>query len=203
VNDLYKTYKVRLWMSAVNPASFSSNAVNTPPSGIGPGAINMHSQSGPNFDSSYTMSYGTDTDPYGAVPPYQVPYNTYTPNYPAIPGINNSFEPTQQIPVAQQQTFGLEGLAQQFGMMQPFAAQPQYAAPNYAGAPYNSQPPIMPPAQAQRRKQMEPIGAGRGLPQGQQQQQQAVAARRNGQEGVNRLPASGDLDWEAIGVFRR
>jgi hypothetical protein len=28
VNDLYKLYKVRLWMSAVNPASFSTNAIN-------------------------------------------------------------------------------------------------------------------------------------------------------------------------------
>jgi hypothetical protein len=35
VNDLYKLYKVRLWMSAVNPASFSTNAINQPPTGIG------------------------------------------------------------------------------------------------------------------------------------------------------------------------
>lgn len=41
--DLCKLYKVRLWMSAVNPASFSTNAINQPPTGIGPGAIVTHS----------------------------------------------------------------------------------------------------------------------------------------------------------------
>lgn len=92
VNDLYKLYKVRLWMSAVNPASFSPNAINQPPTGIGPGAITS-SGAGNGFDTSYTMAYGTDPDPYGAVPPYQLPINTYNPNYPGIPGIHNSFAP--------------------------------------------------------------------------------------------------------------
>ena len=27
---------------------------------------------GPDFDNTYTMAYGTDPDPYGAIPPYQV-----------------------------------------------------------------------------------------------------------------------------------
>ncbi|KAF2812501.1 PSP1-domain-containing protein [Mytilinidion resinicola] len=41
VTDLFKVYKTRIWMSAVNPASFAS-AIGTsipPPSAIGPGAI--------------------------------------------------------------------------------------------------------------------------------------------------------------------
>ena len=67
VNDLYKLYKVRLWMSAVNPASFSTNAINQPPTGIGPGAIVTHSQSGPDFDNSYTMVCGTDGGTCGAI----------------------------------------------------------------------------------------------------------------------------------------
>ena len=113
VNDLYKLYKVRLWMSAVNPASFSPNAINQPPTGIGPGAIVHHSQSGPDFDNTYTMAYGTDPDPYGAIPPYQVPYNTYTPNYPGIPGINNSFAPPQDYGA-------VDGMTNQFNMMQPY-----------------------------------------------------------------------------------
>ena len=45
-------------------------------------------------------SYATlvDPDPYGAVPPYQVGYDTYTPNYPAIPGVINSFGPATTNP---------------------------------------------------------------------------------------------------------
>lgn len=42
VTDLFKQYKVRIWMSAVNPASVVNPAGNTqipPPSAIGPGAI--------------------------------------------------------------------------------------------------------------------------------------------------------------------
>lgn len=39
------------------------------------------------------MAYGQDPDPYGAVPPYSIGYQTYTPNYPAIPGVANSFAP--------------------------------------------------------------------------------------------------------------
>lgn len=94
VNDLYKLYKVRLWMSAVNPASFSPNAINQPPTGIGPGAVtNNLDQYRPDFDNSYSMTYGSDPDPYGAIPPYQVGYNTFVPNYPSIPGMANSFSP--------------------------------------------------------------------------------------------------------------
>lgn len=42
VTDLFKVYKTRIWMSAVNPASFASSAGNSqipPPSAIGPGAV--------------------------------------------------------------------------------------------------------------------------------------------------------------------
>jgi hypothetical protein len=42
VTDLFKQYKVRIWMSAVNPASVVNPAglmQIAPPSAIGPGAI--------------------------------------------------------------------------------------------------------------------------------------------------------------------
>ncbi|KAK1816067.1 hypothetical protein LTR12_009570 [Friedmanniomyces endolithicus] len=90
VTELYRIYKTRIWMSAVNPASFSQHAMGQPPSGVGPGAIT--SDSG-NMNTSYTMAYGADPDPYGAVPPYRVAYDTYDPNYPSIPGVANSFAP--------------------------------------------------------------------------------------------------------------
>ncbi|KXL44714.1 hypothetical protein M433DRAFT_271150 [Acidomyces richmondensis BFW] len=98
ITDLYRIYKTRIWLSAVNPASFSQHALGQPPSGIGPGAITSP-YSGNNQNSglntSYTMAYGQDPDPYGAIPPYQIGYDTYNPNYPAIPGVTNSFEPSQ------------------------------------------------------------------------------------------------------------
>lgn len=42
VTDLFKIYKTRIWMSAINPASFASPslALQTP-SGIGPGAVGV------------------------------------------------------------------------------------------------------------------------------------------------------------------
>ncbi|KAF2493376.1 hypothetical protein BU16DRAFT_78349 [Lophium mytilinum] len=45
VTDLFKVYKTRIWMSAVNPASFASAIGTTipPPSAIGPGAIGSKS----------------------------------------------------------------------------------------------------------------------------------------------------------------
>ncbi|KAK3069263.1 hypothetical protein LTR53_012535 [Teratosphaeriaceae sp. CCFEE 6253] len=90
ITELYRIYKTRIWLSAVNPASFSQHAMGQPPSGIGPGAITPFNG---NASTSYTMAYGADPDPYGAVPPYRVGYDTYDPNYPSIPGVPNSFAP--------------------------------------------------------------------------------------------------------------
>jgi hypothetical protein len=200
VNDLYKLYKVRLWMSAVNPASFSPNAINQPPTGIGPGAIVHHSQSGPDFDNTYTMAYGTDPDPYGAIPPYQVPYNTYTPNYPGIPGINNSF--------AQPQDYGaVDGMTNQFNMMQPYGG-----AQGMQGMQQMHTIGTPPP----QRTRMQPIGAGRGMAQ----QQGGFGGRGNGagynngyqhvqqggvvQHDFSRVTANNThVDWDALGTLRR
>ncbi|RFU34217.1 tRNA pseudouridine synthase, partial [Scytalidium lignicola] len=42
VTDLFKVYKTRIWMSAVNPASFASPSLGLQaPSGIGPGAVGV------------------------------------------------------------------------------------------------------------------------------------------------------------------
>lgn len=45
------------------------------------------------MNSAYTMAYGEDRDPYGAQMPYRIGYETYTPNFPAIPGVPNSYAP--------------------------------------------------------------------------------------------------------------
>lgn len=90
ITELYRIYKTRIWLSAINPASFSQHALGQPPSGIGPGAVPSYNQQ---LNNAYTMAYGPDPDPYGAVPPYRIGYDTYTPNYPGIPGVANSFAP--------------------------------------------------------------------------------------------------------------
>ncbi|EME83249.1 uncharacterized protein MYCFIDRAFT_196582 [Pseudocercospora fijiensis CIRAD86] len=92
ITELYRIYKTRIWLSAINPASFSQHAMGQPPSGIGPGAVGPYNPYAVN--SNYTMAYGEDRDPYGAQMPYRIPYDTYTPNYPSIPGVANSFAPS-------------------------------------------------------------------------------------------------------------
>lgn len=47
VTDLFKIYKTRIWMSAINPASFATPTLGLQaPSGVGPGAVG-HRTSGP------------------------------------------------------------------------------------------------------------------------------------------------------------
>lgn len=49
VTDLFKIYKTRIWMSAINPASFASPTLGIQaPSGIGPGAVSAGRSSGAN-----------------------------------------------------------------------------------------------------------------------------------------------------------
>ncbi|KAI9158384.1 hypothetical protein HJFPF1_06378 [Paramyrothecium foliicola] len=49
VTDLFKIYKTRIWMSAINPASFASPTLGIQaPSGIGPGAVGVGRAGGGN-----------------------------------------------------------------------------------------------------------------------------------------------------------
>lgn len=41
VTDIFKVYKTRIWMSAINPASFVSPSIGQTPSGVGPGAVGV------------------------------------------------------------------------------------------------------------------------------------------------------------------
>lgn len=56
VTDLFKQYKVRIWMSAINPASVvpPGSSMHQPPSAVGPGAI-MHSNA---MGSSHSVGPG-------------------------------------------------------------------------------------------------------------------------------------------------
>lgn len=49
VTDLFKIYKTRIWMSAINPASFASPTLGLQaPSGVGPGAVGLGRAGGSN-----------------------------------------------------------------------------------------------------------------------------------------------------------
>jgi hypothetical protein len=49
VTDLFKIYKTRIWMSAINPASFASPTLGIQaPSGVGPGAVGVGRAAGGN-----------------------------------------------------------------------------------------------------------------------------------------------------------
>ncbi|KAL1306227.1 hypothetical protein AAFC00_004318 [Neodothiora populina] len=63
VTDLYKVYKVRIWMSAINPTTYPSPS-NKPPSTIGPGAME-----GRDTPMDQHVGMYTDPDPHGALPP--------------------------------------------------------------------------------------------------------------------------------------
>ena len=126
-----------------------------------------------------------------------MPLNTYNPNYPAIPGINNSFAPAMG-GMPQQQDFGMDGMMHQFGMMQPFTNQQALMQP------------VAPPP----RRMQQPIGAGRGVPQQQDQAQQQVGGVRTGntyqpaggvaQQDFARVTANNNnVDCDALGMFRR
>ncbi|KAF2138528.1 uncharacterized protein K452DRAFT_311464 [Aplosporella prunicola CBS 121167] len=62
VTDLFKIYKARIWMSAVNPASFAtpSNTLNQlpPPSSLGPGATSSANGAFNNNSMSVRSPYG-------------------------------------------------------------------------------------------------------------------------------------------------
>ncbi|OTB05446.1 hypothetical protein M426DRAFT_22037 [Hypoxylon sp. CI-4A] len=108
VTDLFKIYKTRIWMSAINPASFASPTLGLQaPSGIGPGAVGLgrsggasnterrsnppqESQgafsnggaSGRPFQPSFNQPFGTSDRPSvasSAYPPSGFPYSAYGP----------------------------------------------------------------------------------------------------------------------------
>jgi hypothetical protein len=105
VTDLFKIYKTRIWMSAINPASFATPTLGLQaPSGIGPGAVghgrntgaataerrtNAAQESQGNFPSgnapsrSFQPSFGQQFNPAErsvantGFPPSGLPYSAY------------------------------------------------------------------------------------------------------------------------------
>ncbi|KAI9826159.1 MAG: hypothetical protein M1819_007415 [Sarea resinae] len=59
VTDLFKVYKTRIWMSAINPASFATPSAGLqPPSGIGPGALGFGRENGFEQRQQESPAYG-------------------------------------------------------------------------------------------------------------------------------------------------
>ncbi|KAI1124093.1 hypothetical protein F5Y10DRAFT_38174 [Nemania abortiva] len=84
VTDLFKIYKTRIWMSAINPASFASPTLGLQaPSGVGPGAVGLGRAGGSNNTDRRTNqaqeSQGTFTNanPTGRSfqPAFSAPFN--------------------------------------------------------------------------------------------------------------------------------
>ncbi|KAG5952355.1 hypothetical protein E4U53_001037 [Claviceps sorghi] len=67
VVDLFKIYKTRIWMSAINPASFASPTLGLQaPSGIGPGAVGVNrTHGGERRQTAQTQSQDQQTQPLG------------------------------------------------------------------------------------------------------------------------------------------
>jgi hypothetical protein len=138
VTDLFKIYKTRIWMSAINPASFASPTLGIQaPSGIGPGAVSSGRSSGANdrrqnqpppeqqapgfvqggrgFRPSFNPSFGTER----AIPPASgYPPSNYGYSQPGVFG--GSRTSTSYIPGVSP---GLEGY-QSAAYQQPAEFQP-------------------------------------------------------------------------------
>ncbi|KAI0025818.1 hypothetical protein F4780DRAFT_228717 [Xylariomycetidae sp. FL0641] len=76
VTDLFKIYKTRIWMSAINPASFASPTLGLQaPSGIGPGAVGLGRGGGSNNqDRRPNPSQEAPSRPFQST--FNQPYNT-------------------------------------------------------------------------------------------------------------------------------
>ncbi|KAL3417780.1 PSP1 domain-containing protein [Phlyctema vagabunda] len=72
VTDLFKVYKTRIWMSAINPASFASPSLGLQaPSGIGPGAVGISRSTQNERRAAPSQQHQQQAEPsasYGATP---------------------------------------------------------------------------------------------------------------------------------------
>ena len=130
VTDLFKVYKTRIWMSAINPASFASPSLGLqPPNGVGPGAVgvNRHQSSRQQQQQqpeSYNVARGYPVDRGGPSPmSFQQPLNY---------GYNSFAGPARN-----------GGAAYGMGQIDPFAAfAPDYGMQsNYMTQPGHGQEP--------------------------------------------------------------
>ncbi|KAK1761391.1 protein PSP1 [Echria macrotheca] len=168
VTDLFKIYKTRIWMSAINPASFASPTLGLQaPSGIGPGAVGVGRgtsntdrrqppqqeqqaarPAAPAFPAPYTPDRSVMPGPSYPVPNYPYnpnPYNTFgnpgrSGAMPYNPGVMQSLDP-----------YG--GAFSQSG---DYPGRPRFPTPQGSGAQHDAAVPGMGP-------QADWVGAFQGL----------------------------------------
>ncbi|KAL2019104.1 hypothetical protein VTK56DRAFT_10055 [Thermocarpiscus australiensis] len=155
VTDLFKIYKTRIWMSAINPASFASPTLGLQaPSGVGPGAVVNRSsttsarrqdsqqesqspysgsgQAGRSIQSSFPASFGVDR----AV----VPGSNYAgTNYPYNPyGAFGNAARTGAMPYTPGVLQGLDAFAGGFPQGGDYAGRARFPSPpSTTGAPHD------------------------------------------------------------------
>ncbi|GAP83852.1 putative psp1 domain-containing protein [Rosellinia necatrix] len=114
VTDLFKIYKTRIWMSAINPASFASPTLGLQaPSGVGPGAVGLGRAGGSN-------------NPDRRANQPQEPQATFANANPT----SRSFQPTFTAPFAATDRPSVGG-----GSAYPSTTFPYSAYGSYSGAP--------------------------------------------------------------------
>ena len=130
VTDLFKIYKTRIWMSAINPASFVTPSAGLQlPSGIGPGAV------GHDHDQFVDARMPKENLGFAAT--------SVSPANPSIfsPSWNNMPDPSMPAPVAPTtyaQLYQRQGFQSGSPKLQDYGRGVQ---PNMrSGSPFNSQP---------------------------------------------------------------
>lgn len=132
VTDLFKVYKTRIWMSAINPASFASPSLGLQaPSGIGPGAVGVTRSQGerrpqppeqPTYPQPTRGYQGAFAQPFtsaldrSSMPPSAFQPSGYTYGYSpfnAAPRAPGSFVPLEQYAGFSTQA-GYQGLPPRF-----------------------------------------------------------------------------------------
>ncbi|KAH7407557.1 hypothetical protein BKA64DRAFT_571674 [Cadophora sp. MPI-SDFR-AT-0126] len=132
VTDLFKVYKTRIWMSAINPASFASPSLGLQaPSGIGPGAVGVtrtpterrpqapeqpsYPQATRSYQGAFAQPFTPSLDRNSMPPPaFQPPGYTYGYSpFNAAPRAPSSFVPIDQFGGFSSQA-GYQGLPNRF-----------------------------------------------------------------------------------------
>jgi hypothetical protein len=157
VTDLFKIYKTRIWMSAINPASFASPTLGLQaPSGVGPGAVVNRAAAAarrqePQQESQPAYS-GSNQAGRGGQPSFAGSFNADravapgsnyagTTNYPYNP--YNAFGNAGRggaMPYTPGVMQGLDAFAGAFPQTGDFAARGRYPSPQSATGPQHDQP---------------------------------------------------------------
>ncbi|KAI1117548.1 hypothetical protein F5Y14DRAFT_353510 [Nemania sp. NC0429] len=92
VTDLFKIYKTRIWMSAINPASFASPTLGLQaPSGVGPGAVGLGRAGGSN---NADRRANPSQESQGTFATTNPPGRSFPPAFSSSPAGGSAYPPT-------------------------------------------------------------------------------------------------------------